>query len=206
MTPRNILSLASLLTAASLAVSVLSVASCAAATPAFNPDGLEAAQLSRVTQICENVLGLSPSERLIGGEWLGDSRLDYWTSRYRGCLTSLSDSLHSSGAAQNQTQADRDCRAKGYADGSADLALCVLQSTRQDEKAKNAQLTNTSQEHSTLALPAASGSLFYASAHERRRREETACAALGIEPGSGAFSACVNDLQNTFHAIDTPIN
>jgi hypothetical protein len=38
-------------------------------------------------------MGLSLSERLIGGEWEGDSDLDYWTSRYRGCVTSLSDSI-----------------------------------------------------------------------------------------------------------------
>jgi hypothetical protein len=205
MTTRNFLPLASMLTAASSAIAVLGIAACAAATPAFNPDGLQQAQLAHVAEVCQNVMGLSPSERLSGGNWLGDSRLDYWTSRYRGCVTSLSDSVQSVGDLQAKQQADRTCRAKGYADGSPDLALCVLQTARQTQGSASAQQTLVSQ-HSAEPVPTASGSLFYASAHERRRREEQACAAVGIEPTGDAFKACVNDLQKTFHAIDTPIN
>jgi hypothetical protein len=205
MNTRNLLSVAPLMSAASTAIALLGICACAAATPAFNPDALQETQLSRVAQVCQNVMGLSPSERLIGGNWLGDSHLDYWTSRYRGCMTSLSDSVKNVGDVQAKQQADRACRAKGYADGSPDLALCVLQSARQIQGPESAQQTPVSQ-HSSEALPTASGSLFYASAHERRRREELACAAVGIEPTGDAFKACVNDLRNTFHAIDTPID
>jgi hypothetical protein len=205
MNARNFLSHTPKMIVASTAIAVLSVSACAAATPAFNPDGLQEAQLSRVAQVCQNVMGLSPTERLIGGNWVGDSHLDYWTSRYRGCVTSLSDSVQRVGDQQANQQADRACRAKGYADGSPDLALCVLQSARQTQSPEGAQQTPVSQQGAE-AVPTASGSLFYASAHERRRREELACAAVGIEPTGAAFKACVNDLQNTFHAIDTPIN
>ena len=205
MITRNSLPFASMLTAASAALAVLGVSACAAATPAFNPDGLQEAQLSRVAQVCQNVMGLSPAERLIGGNWVGDSRLDYWTSRYRGCVTSLSDSVQNVSDLQAKQQADRACRAQGYTGGSADLALCVLHSARQPQASADAQQSRGS-EHDMQALPTASGSLFYASAHERRQREELACAAMGIEPTGDAFNACVNDLQNTFHAIDTPIN
>lgn len=203
MNIRNMLSRIRALTAASAVTAVLGVCACAAATPAFNPDGLQEAQLSRVAQVCQEVMGLSPSERLIGGEWLGDSRLDYWTSRYRGCMTSLSDSVQNAGESQAKEAADRDCRAKGYAPGSPDLALCVLQRSAHTRGTAGAQ---TIAQSSAEPLPAASGSLFYAAAHERRRREELACAAVGIEPTAEAFKACVNDLQNTFHAIDTPIS
>jgi hypothetical protein len=205
MTTRNFLPLTSILTAASSALAVLGFAACAAATPAFNPDALQETQLSQVAQVCQNVMGLSPSERLIGGYWQGDSRLDYWTSRYRGCVTSLSDSVQNADDSQVKQQADRACRAKGYAEGSPDLALCVLQTARQNQVPENAQQTLVSQQGAE-PLPTATGSLFYASAHERRRREEQACAAVGIEPTGDAFKACVNDLQRTFHAIDTPIN
>jgi hypothetical protein len=205
MNTRSFLSLAPVMTAASAALAVLGISACAAATVAFNPDGLQESQFSRVAEVCQNVMGLSPAERLIGGNWVGDSRLDYWTSRYRGCVTSLSDSVQNVGDAQAKQQADRTCRAKGYADGSPDLALCVLQTARQTPDPATAQQTPVSQQGAEAA-PTASGSLFYASAHERRRREELACAAVGIEPTGGAFKACVNDLQNTFHAIDTPIN
>jgi hypothetical protein len=202
MNTRNVISRLPALAAASAAIAVLSTSACAAATPAFNPDGLQDAQLSGVAQVCQNVMGLSPSERLVGGEWLGDSRLDYWTSRYRGCVTSLSDSVQNAVESQAKANADRDCRAKGYATGSPDLALCVLQSARETRSADTAQVGS---QQTAAPLPTASGSLFYASAHERRQREELACAAVGIEPTSDAFKGCVNDLQNTFHAIDTPI-
>ena len=185
MNTRNFLSLAPLMTAASAVIGVFGITACAAAMPAFNPDGLQEAQLSRVAQVCQNVMGLSPSERLIGGNWVGDSHLDYWTSRYRGCLTSLSDSVQNVGDVRVKQQADRACRAKGYVDGSPDLALCVLQSARQTRGSEGAQQTPVSQP-SAQALPTASGSLFYASAHERRQREELACAAVGIEPTEGA--------------------
>ena len=156
------------LTAASAAIAILSIATCAAATPAFNPGHLPKTQLSRVDEVCRNVMGLSPSERLVGGEWEGDSDLDYWTSRYRGCVTSLSDSI--------QKMSD-----------------------------KQTQPKSQTKAHSALPQPTASGSLFYASAQETRRREEEACTAVGIGPKGDAFEACVNDMEDTFHAIDTPI-
>jgi hypothetical protein len=157
-------SLKPVLAAASAAIAVLSVATCAAATPAFNPDRLAKTQISRVAEVCQKVMGLSPSERLIGGEWAGDSDLDYWTSRYRGCVTSLSDSI------------------KKVSDNSPNF------------KTRRAQ-----------PLQIAGGSLFYASPQETQRREEAACAAVGIEPPGDAFEACVNGLEDTLHAIDTPI-
>jgi hypothetical protein len=157
-------SLKPMLAATSAVIAVLSIATCAAAAPAFNPDHLRKTQLSRVDAVCRNVMGLSPSERLIGGEWEGDSDLDYWTSRYRGCVTSQSDSI------------------KKVSDNSA------------NQKTQPA-----------LPLPVASGTLFYATPQETRRREEEACTAVGIEPPGDAFQACVNDLEDTFHAIDTPI-
>jgi hypothetical protein len=157
-------SLKPMLAATSAAIAVLSIATCAAATPAFNPAHLSKTQLSRVDGVCQKVMGLSPSERLIGGEWEGDSNLDYWTSRYRGCVTSLSDSI------------------KKVSDNSA-----------------------SHKPHSARSVPIAGGSLFYASPQETQRREEAACEAVGIEPPGDVFEACVNDLEDTFHAIDTPI-
>jgi hypothetical protein len=187
---------------AAAAIAVLTESACAAAATAFNPDGLDEARISQVEAVCENVMGLSPSERLIGGDWLGDSRLDYWTSRYRGCVTSLSDSVRTISEGQANEQADRDCRAKGYTTGSPDLALCVLQTAHETRSGTPVQAPT---QQTSVPLPTAHGSLFYASGSERHQREETACAAVGIEPTGGAFGACVNDLQRTFHAIDTPI-
>jgi hypothetical protein len=205
MNTRYFPSLSPILCTATTAIAVLGISACAAASPAFNPDELQEAQLSRVAEVCQTVMGLSPSERLVGGQWLGDSRLDYWTSRYRGCVTSLSDSVQVVGDMQAKQQADLACRAKGYAEGTPDLALCVLQAARQSQSVQSATPRGAGAQGGSTALPTAGGSLFYASAHERRQREELACAAVGIEPTGDAFKACVNDLQKTFHAIDTPI-
>jgi len=73
-----------------------------AATSPFNPDNLNPAQLTRVAEVCKTVLGLSPDERLQGGNRTGDDRLDYWTSHYQGCILSLSDSLRTMGEGRTQ--------------------------------------------------------------------------------------------------------
>jgi len=114
-----------LVTAAFCAMASWSMASYAA-TPPYNPDGLGAAQFARVADICQTVMGLHPSEPLSGGVWRHNDRLDYWTSHYRGCVISLSDSLQRASDVQVAQQADADCRAKGFKSDSPDLALCVL--------------------------------------------------------------------------------
>ena len=176
-----------------------------AAEPVYNPDNLGGERFAQVANICQNVMGLSPNERLSGGYWLGNDRLDYLTSKYRGCIVSLSDSLLSMMEGQATEQADEDCRAKGYATGSPDLALCVLRSANSHASAPvqsgAAAVTPVSEK-----VPTASGSFTYASPHEYVRREQVACAALGFEPSHGAFKSCVKGLDDTFYAIDHPIN
>jgi hypothetical protein len=69
-------------------------------TALFNPSNLNPSQLERVSRVCETVLGLSRREPLEGGYRMGSDRLDYWTSHYRGCIVSLSDSVQGSAAAR----------------------------------------------------------------------------------------------------------
>ncbi len=187
---------------AACATILASTAACATTPTVFNPDGLADSQLGRVAEVCQTVLGLSPKEPLTGGEWsaAGD-RLDYWTSHYRGCVTSLSDSVMRISDSQANSQADRDCRARGYASGSPDLALCVLNSKDQPRSTQSAGTTI----NATLPLPTATGSFFYARPTETRRREQIACAALGLEPDGNDYRGCVKSLDDTFFAIDNPI-
>ena len=190
---------------ASCVIVLSSLAACAA-EPTYNPDNLPAGQFTRVADICQNVMGLSPNERLEGGYWMGNDRLDYWTSHYRGCIVSLSDSLQNAMDDEATRQADADCRAKGYQPGSPDLALCVLHSVNSHSKPAPAQATSGQVSLVSEQLPTASGSFLYASPHENARREEVACAALGLEPSHGAFKSCVKGLNDTFYSIDHPIN
>ena len=191
---------------------MLSVVSCAlagagivgCATAAAN-DPQNPAASSRVAAICQNVLGLSPTERLTGGNWMGNDKLDYWTSHYRGCLGSLSDSQQGALDTTVVQQAEDRCRAKGLQPGSPDLALCVLQSANEHPEPAPAQASATAQ--ATSAEPtAAAGSFYFASASEVARREQVACAALGLSPAQAEFKDCVQQLRATFYAIDHPIN
>jgi hypothetical protein len=199
---------------------MLSVVSCAlagaalagCATAAAN-DPHNPAASSRVAAICQNVLGLSPTERLTGGNWMGNDKLDYWTSHYRGCLVSLSDSQRDASDTAVVQQAEDRCRAKGLQPGSPDLALCVLQSANEHPEPAPASApattasATTSAPASTNAEPtAAPGSFYFASASEIAQREQVACAALGLSPAQGEFKGCVQQLRATFYTIDHPIN
>jgi len=188
---------------------LLSVLSCAlagasrdgCATPA--PDASHG-PATAVAGICQNVMGLSPGERLTGGNWLGNDKLDYWTSHYRGCLVSLSDSLQDARDSTVVQQAEDRCRAKGLLPGSPDLALCVLKSANEhpEPTASSAVSSPTGLSESTVAA----GSFYFASPHEIARREQVACAALGLSPAQAEFKSCVQQLKSTFYAIDHPID
>ena len=182
-----------------------SITGCVAAQP-YNPDNLGEPQFTRVGDICQTVMGLSPQERLSGGDWRGDTRLDYLTSHYRGCVLSLSDSVQSVGDAQIAKRAHEECSAKGYQPQSPDLALCVLQSVNSQPYPPASQSSGAVATPVSSRVTPASGSLFYASGHETVRREQVACAALGLEPAQGGFERCVKELDATLDAIDNPVN
>jgi hypothetical protein len=180
------------------------MAGCATAATSDQPFAGNAAT-ARVAGICQNVMGLSPRERLRGGNWLGNDKLDYWTSYYRGCLISLSDSLQSVSDNQVVQQAEERCRDRGLPPGSADLALCVLQTANEHPQPAVSQMTDSGQT-SVSAATAAPGSFYFASPSESARREQLACAALGLSPAQGEFKTCVQQLKATLYAIDHPID
>ena len=188
--------------AAACAATLLGSAACATTPREFNPDALPAMQLSQVDGICQNVMGLQADERLTGGNWHSD-RLDYDTSKYRGCVTSLSDSMQDQVDQQAMQQASVECKAQGKAAGSPGLALCVL-SSRDRLRAAATQASSAVQP--PIEAPRATpGSFYVVSPNETHRRELTACAAIGLLPTDPAFNACVKNLDQTFFAIDNPI-
>ena len=193
---------------------MLSVVSCAmagasmvgcATPPAYNPDQLAPGALTSVAGICQNVMGLSPTERLTGGNWLGNDKLDYWTSHYRGCIVSLSDSLQNVRDTQVVRQAEEQCRAKGLLSASPDLALCVLQTANEHPEPTASQSAAAGQMPVSEKF-AATGSYYFASPGETARREQIACAALGLSPAEAEFKSCVQQLSATFYSIDHPID
>jgi hypothetical protein len=160
---------------------------------------------ARVASVCQHVMGLSPGERLRGGNWLGNDKLDYWTSYYRGCLTSLSESVEDVRDTQVVQQAEQRCRTQGLLPGSPDLALCVLQTANERPQPADPLMTEKG-ETSVFAKSAAPGSFYFASPSESARREQVACAALGLSPAQPEFKSCVQRLKATIYAIDHPID
>jgi hypothetical protein len=181
------------------------IAACAADTP-YNPDALADPQISAVQQICQSVLGLSPAEGSNGATLIPANRhLVAGTTHYQGCVAILSDSLQEASVHESTEAADASCRARRLAGDSGTLALCVLQEMHTSAASSSARLQPAINQ-GPGAAPRATGSFFYAFASQVRQREELACAALGLEPGSEEFSSCVSGLRSTFFAIDNPID
>lgn len=188
---------------AMLAAAGLGTAACASAAR-YNPDGLGAAQIAQVEQICQTVMGLAPAERPSWGTMLPvGAHLRNGGSHYQGCVSSLSDSLQRVSAGRAAAQAQAGCRARGLESGTSALALCELQSAAvQPSPAGAAPLASVG---SATALPVAAGAFLYASPDELVRREQLACASLGLAPSGSLFARCVRQLRDTFFAIDNPI-
>jgi hypothetical protein len=182
-----------------------SIASCASAAP-FNPAGLSGDQLSRVADICQSVMGLHASEPP-SGVWGAavDPRLEPGENHYQGCIASLSNSLRSAGDARGLMRVDDGCRAKGFGSDSPELAECVLQSrqTRSPSSDFGSQTFAATPVHDAPGRGAV-GSFFSARPHEATRREQLACARLGLNPAYASFDSCVKDMDDTFYAIENP--
>lgn len=176
-----------------------------ATPPDRNSQTKSAGTAGRVAGICQNIMGLSPSERLTGGNRLGNDKLDYWTSHYRGCVLSLSDSLQSVRDIEVVQQAEAKCRAKGLLASSPDLALCVLQAANEQPEPTGTQSVASSQTTPSENV-VAPGSYYFASPQETARREQLSCAALGLSASQSEFKSCVKELRDTFYAIDHPID
>jgi hypothetical protein len=162
----------------------------------FNPGRLPPDQLQRVTDVCVGVMGLSPREQQTN-VWGAQARPDLFggENHYQGCIVSLSSTLASRQAARGDLMAEHDCGARGLPDGSARRAECVL-----DARGRPAPWPPVAAEPSAArARP-----YWLASNPEKRRREERACAALGLSPAFPAFDSCVKGLSDTIWEIDNP--
>lgn len=193
-----------LLGVVSCALAGASMVGCAT-PPVYSSQTQRSVASGRAAGICQNFMGLSPTERLTGGNWLGNDRLDYWTSHYRGCVVSLSDSLQSARDTEVVQQAEAQCRDKGLLAGSPDLALCVLQ-TADEHPDPTATQPVAANQTTVSEIDVTRGSFYFASPHETSRREKLSCAALGLSPSQAEFKNCVRELRDTFYAIDHPID
>jgi len=162
---------------------------CASRVP-YNPDHLTAAQAAQVGEVCRKVLGLEPSAPEFQNQWPGDPDRALQTNSYRGCVTTLSDSLRQAAATRLAIQADQKCQSMGLKEGSSTLSLCVLASLQADAGADTVRADAVD----PVAVQGAETNAGSASSTSARK-ERLACAAIGLDPTRSPFSNCVSGLE-----------
>lgn len=133
-----------------------------------------------VGEICRSTLGVTPGE-----------------AHYDACVDSLSATARNLGRGRGLVSAREACLQRGLSPDTPALSQCVLANRRAD-----AAPTGVSE----TAYAGTAPSLFYASPSETHRREESSCAAMGLDPTTGAFVRCVANLQASLFAADHPMN
>jgi hypothetical protein len=155
------------------AVAVLAcagVAGCAMAAP-YNPSRLPAAELGQVREICRTTLGIP------AGFGLSTS-----------CVEGLSRSMAALDQSRGLAGARERCMGKGLQAGDPGLGECELSAAFVRSAATPATAT------ANPARP--SGSYFNAARGEIRRREQLACARLGLDPTYPSFATCMVRLDS----------
>ena len=169
----------------------LAVASCASTRP-YNPDHLSPDRLSQVDQVCQAVMSFKPSEALTDNLWPGDPDTPSSTNRHRGCIATLSNALTRAQATRVAKQAEQDCLSQGFVPGRSDLARCVL-------TVKDRPLTTTETRLAALdpkPYLISTTPRFAGTVPAQVRKEELACADVGIDPNDEAYASCTKGLKD----------
>lgn len=168
-----------------VAVSLTTVLFLAAASEAMaRAANVQDGQAERIGQVCTAVLRVEPGE-----------------AHHAGCVESLSQSARTLEQGRAIQRAREGCLNKGFKVSSTDLSVCTLQSTQTDRA--GAPIASASPTRAE-PIPGGPKSYFYASNQDRFRREQLACAEIGLDPTSGAFGSCVAGLRATLFALDNP--
>jgi len=177
--------------AAALTASACAVLASCASAPPYNPKHLSAEKLAQVGDVCQNVLGFRASEPLTDNLWPYNPDSSSSTSRYQGCIATLSSGLNRVEVARAASQSEQDCRSQGFVAGSSDLALCVL--GVKNEPGSPPKTLLVSLDPKAFLLSSGPGS---PRAPAAVSKEELACANIGIDPNDAEFASCVQRLQS----------
>ncbi|HTX49300.1 MAG TPA: hypothetical protein VME40_07920 [Caulobacteraceae bacterium] len=137
----------------------------------------------------------------VGSICAGVLRLPQGERHYAACIQSLSNSLRSADSRSALSEARAACLRRGAASGTPALAECTLDAadTRPAADADPAPMRN-------IAPPGGTRSYFAIPPSTAFRRDQLACAELGLDPAGAAFSACAIDLKAALVAADNPMN
>jgi hypothetical protein len=146
----------------------------ATCAPMPAPASPQAEQMSRVGEICHDVMGLR----------------DSGTRQFEDCQASLSHSLAARTGGTTVLAARNACIAQGLKPNTVALSECELNPP--------AGLLKQTEFASTDDPPPpakATKSYYSVSRDEVRRREQQACAEIGFDPIGSGFAECVANLQ-----------
>ncbi|HEX4183973.1 MAG TPA: hypothetical protein VHY34_12020 [Caulobacteraceae bacterium] len=129
--------------------------------------------------ICQSVVGIPPGD-----------------AQYQACVYALSHYLDRLGEENALAAARKTCMDVGKAPDSPSLSECELSHT--ERMAPAATIAETPASAPKI------GSYFYASPQEVRRREERACARLGLDPTDNVFGRCVARLSAELLEVNNP--
>ncbi len=109
------------------------------------------------------------------------------------CRDSLSQSLARKIAAEGMAGAYNDCGRQGLSEGSAAFSACMLD--RQSQSRPRAAMTPSNSLAYDMNAPENAKGYFDVNNTVHWRREQYACAQLGLTPGTGAFGQCLAGLE-----------
>jgi hypothetical protein len=116
-------------------------------------------------------------------------------------VQSLSDTMGDADSRDAFSQARSACLHRGLSPATPALATCTL-GVAETSSATSSDLPPDR----TVAPPGGTRSYFAVSPGTAFRREQLACAELGLDPTGGAFSSCAAGLHAALAAADNPMN
>jgi len=124
------------------------------------------------------------------------------------CLESLARILGTRSGGDSLQSAIADCQKRNLREGTGEFSTCVLdgRNASEDSRVSAGEVESVVVTEFKIAQPSRLNRTSYVEStpKERRRKQEYACAQLGLTPGFFAFSNCVADLAITLEAAERP--
>lgn len=140
------------------------------------------------------------SDALVAATCTRIMRIDAGRPEFQGCTESLAGSLAVALHQDRAADAYRDCTERKLARGTPEFSRCVLDRENDGARGRGLRLD------AAYVRPADSNpeDYYQTGFGLRHRREQYACAQVGLLPGTEAFDVCVNGLDTTLFDTTFP--
>ena len=127
-------------------------------------------------------------------------------AEFEACVSSLSDSVGTLVRADYANNAYRSCAQAGLKRETSEFSRCVLDHENSQRDADGLSAGAAARLNAAYITPADSNpeDYFEGSFKLRFRREQYACAQLGLEPNTAAFASCASRLDMDIFVVDHP--